>query len=45
MLASLEVQSHTRAQNLERLQAQQAGLEKLLRELRAALERYPVDRE
>src|SRR4029077_20992610 len=43
VLASLEVQSHTRAQNLERLKAQQSGLEKLLRELRTALERYPVE--
>ena len=43
MLASLEAQSHTRAQNLERLKSQQAGLEKLLRELRAALERFPVE--
>src|SRR5256885_12129244 len=36
VLASLEAQSHTRAQNLERLRSQQAGLEKLLRGLRAA---------
>jgi len=43
VLASLEAQSHTRAQNLERLKSQQAGLEKLLRELRAALERFPVE--
>ena len=43
MLASLEAQSHTRAQNLERLKSQQAGLEKLLRELRAAMARFPVE--
>jgi len=43
VLASLEVQSHTRAQNLERLRSQQAGMEKLLRELRAATLRYPVE--
>jgi len=43
VLASLEVQSHTRAQSLERLRSQQSGLEKLLRELRAAIERYPVE--
>jgi len=43
VLASLEVQSHTRAQNLERLHSQQAGLEKLLRELRTAMERFPLE--
>src|SRR5438105_313290 len=43
VLASLEAQSHTRAQNLERLRSQQAGLEKLLRELRAAVERFPIE--
>jgi septal ring factor EnvC (AmiA/AmiB activator) len=43
VLASLEVRSHTRAQNLERLRSQQAGLETLLRELRAAMERFPVE--
>ena len=43
VLASLEAQSHTRAQSLERLRTQQAGLEKLLRELRVALERFPVE--
>jgi septal ring factor EnvC (AmiA/AmiB activator) len=43
VLASLEEQSHTRAQSLERLRSQQAGLEKLLRELRAALERFPIE--
>ena len=43
VLASLDAQSHTRAQSLERLRAQQAGLEKLLRELRTALERFPVE--
>jgi septal ring factor EnvC (AmiA/AmiB activator) len=43
VLANLEVQSHSRAQNLERLRTQQGGLEKLVRELRAALERFPVE--
>ncbi|MGB9330787.1 MAG: peptidoglycan DD-metalloendopeptidase family protein [Steroidobacteraceae bacterium] len=43
VLASLEAQSHTRAQNLARLKSEQAGLEKLLRELRAAMERFPVE--
>jgi septal ring factor EnvC (AmiA/AmiB activator) len=42
VLAGLEAQSHTRAQNLERLKSQQAGLEKLVRELRTAMERFPV---
>jgi len=43
VLANLEAQTHSRAQNLERLRMQQAGLERLVRELRAALERYPVE--
>ncbi|HEY0767576.1 MAG TPA: peptidoglycan DD-metalloendopeptidase family protein [Steroidobacteraceae bacterium] len=43
VLASLEAQSHTRAQNLERLRSQQTGLEKLLRELRTAMERFPLE--
>jgi murein hydrolase activator len=43
VLANLEAESHTRAQSLERLRSQQAGLEKLLRELREAMEKYPVD--
>jgi murein hydrolase activator len=43
VLANLEAQSHTRAQNLEKLRSQQAGLEKLLRELREAMAKYPVD--
>jgi murein hydrolase activator len=43
VLASLEAESHTRAQSLERLRSQQAGLEKLLRELRRAMEKFPVD--
>lgn len=43
VLASLEERSHTRAQSLARLHAQQAGLERLLRELRAASARYPVE--
>ena len=43
VLANLEAQSRSRAQNLERLKSQQAGLEKLLHELRAAMERFPVE--
>ena len=42
-LVGLEAEAHTRTQNLERLRAQQAGLEKLVRELRAAVERYPLE--
>ena len=40
---NLEAESQTRAQNLERLRSQQAGLEKLLHELREAMAKYPVD--
>jgi septal ring factor EnvC (AmiA/AmiB activator) len=48
VLANLEAESHTRAQNLEKLRSQQSGLEKLLRQLREAMEKYraalgPVD--
>ena len=43
VLASLKLQSQTRAQTLERLQKEQGGLESLLRELRRALEKFPVD--
>jgi septal ring factor EnvC (AmiA/AmiB activator) len=43
VLVNLEAQSRGRAQNLERLRNQQAGLEKLVRELRAAMERFPVE--
>jgi len=43
VLANLEVQSRGRAQSLERLRSQQAGLEKLLHELRTAMERFPVE--
>jgi septal ring factor EnvC (AmiA/AmiB activator) len=43
VLVSLTAESNTRAQNLERLKSQQGGLEKLLRELRAAIEKFPVN--
>jgi murein hydrolase activator len=43
VLANLEAQSRGRVQNLERLRGQQAGLEKLLHELRSAMERFPVE--
>lgn len=45
-LAALETESKNRARELERLKSQQSGLEKLVRELRRALERideFPVD--
>lgn len=42
-LAALDAAARTRAATLEQLRTQQAGLEKLVRELRRALERYPVD--
>jgi septal ring factor EnvC (AmiA/AmiB activator) len=43
VLASLTAESNSHAQNLERLKSQQGGLEKLLRELRRAMERFPID--
>ncbi|MGH8323000.1 MAG: murein hydrolase activator EnvC family protein, partial [Steroidobacteraceae bacterium] len=43
VLANLEAESHTHAQNLEKLRSQQTGLEKLLRELRDAMQKYPID--
>lgn len=43
VLASLDAQSRTRAQSLERLKSQQAGLESLLKQLRTAMERFPVE--
>jgi septal ring factor EnvC (AmiA/AmiB activator) len=45
-LVSLEAESRNRARELERLKEQQGGLEKLVRELRRALERvekFPTD--
>jgi septal ring factor EnvC (AmiA/AmiB activator) len=45
-LATLEAESKNRARELERLKEQQGGLEKLVRELRRALERiekFPTD--
>jgi septal ring factor EnvC (AmiA/AmiB activator) len=43
VLASLTAESNSHAQSLERLKSQQGGLEKLLRELRRAIERFPID--
>jgi murein hydrolase activator len=43
VLASLTAESNSHAQSLERLKSQQGGLEKLLRELRRAMEKFPMD--
>lgn len=43
VLASLVAESHTRSESLERLRTQQEELEKLLKELRRALERLPTE--
>lgn len=43
VLASIEVDSRSRQRQLERLQREQGALEKLLRELRRAIERFPID--
>ena len=43
VLASLTAESNSHAQSLERLKSQQGGLEKLLRELRRAIEQFPLD--
>jgi septal ring factor EnvC (AmiA/AmiB activator) len=43
VLASLTAESNSHTQNLERLKSQQGGLEKLLRELRRAIEKFPID--
>ena len=43
VLASLTAESNSHAQSLERLKSQQGGLEKLLRELRRAIEKFPLD--
>jgi septal ring factor EnvC (AmiA/AmiB activator) len=43
VLASLTAESNSHAQSLEKLKNQQSGLEKLLKELRRAIERFPID--
>ena len=43
VLASLQTESRSRVQSLERLKRQQSGLEKLLRDLRRAIESHPID--
>jgi len=42
VLAGLTAESRTREQSLERLRRQKSGLEKLLRELKRAIEKFPV---
>jgi septal ring factor EnvC (AmiA/AmiB activator) len=42
-LAALKEQSRTRTETLQRLQREQAGLATLLRELRRAIEKYPLE--
>ncbi len=43
VLASLQSESRSRAQSLERMKRQQSGLEKLLRDLKRAMEQFPSD--
>jgi murein hydrolase activator len=43
VLASLTAETNSHTQSLERLKSQQSGLEKLVKELRRALERFPID--
>ena len=43
VLASLQVESRERTQSLERMKREQGALEKLLRELKAAIQRFPPD--
>lgn len=43
VLASLQNESRSRVASLQRLKEQQSGLEKLLRELKRAMEKFPAD--
>jgi septal ring factor EnvC (AmiA/AmiB activator) len=43
VLASLQNESASRVKSLERLKRQKSGLEKLLRDLKRAIDRYPID--
>ena len=43
VLASLQAESRSRSESLERMKRQQSGLEKLLRELKRAMEQFPAD--
>jgi septal ring factor EnvC (AmiA/AmiB activator) len=43
VLASLQVEAKERAQSLERMKREQGALEKLLRELKRAIQRFPPD--
>lgn len=42
VLASLQAEAKTRTRNLDRMKRQQSGLEKLLRELKRAMDKFPV---
>ena len=43
VLERLQSESASRVQSLERLKAQKSGLEKLLRELKRTIDRFPID--
>jgi septal ring factor EnvC (AmiA/AmiB activator) len=43
VLASLTAESNSHVQNLQKLKDQQSGLETLIRELRRAVEKFPID--
>ncbi len=43
VLASLQTESRSHAQSLQRLRQQQSGLERLLRELKRAMDKFPLD--
>ncbi|MEJ1964336.1 MAG: hypothetical protein WDO56_23455 [Gammaproteobacteria bacterium] len=43
VLASLQVEAKERAESLDRMKREQGALEKLLRELKAAIQRFPPD--
>ncbi|MGH3804782.1 MAG: murein hydrolase activator EnvC family protein, partial [Pseudonocardiaceae bacterium] len=43
VLASLQSESRSRVQSLQRMKRQQSGLERLLRELKRAMEQFPAD--
>ena len=42
VLASLQTEAKSRSETLERMKRQQSGLEKLLRDLKRAMEKFPV---
>ncbi len=45
VLASLQTEARERAQSLDRMKREQGALEKLLRELKRAIQRFPPDSE